>query len=526
MADRNPDSHGHSCAHISESGVACSFQALENQDVCLWHSNDPGPSFADVSQIPSGGEIHEAKVSGVDLSEVEITDTTFISPTFEAVTIRESNLDGTKFIEADFEDVVFDACSFKAGGFRECALSKVALYATEATEAIFSEITAEQLDIRGGEISRAQFDQSTIKEFEFTDTTGNGATLREVYAHHGTIEDSSFVEADFSRAALAELRIEDTDLTEANFNKASLEGCTVHLASLPRTSFRDASLVGFEAVRSDFDDAQLEAVEAPTARFDMCSFRQARLNRSRLSDAELVDSECIECEFNRADCNQVNFERSDLSGADFRGADISEARLERTKLGQLRIDAQTLMEPVYAYGPDSTDLRSDERIFRELADVAATNGLSRQAQEFRYRSKNAQRQAERTQFLKSTTTRKRLTHMHRYFALLVSGLVTGHGERPVRVLYSGMVVIYLFAGLYYLLGGVADSATASVRPGENTDYLLDAIIFSVSSFAGTEGELVATTQTARLLASFESLVGIVFIVLFVVVLTRRTMRFS
>lgn len=525
MTDRNSDSLGHSCTHISESGVECSFRALEDQDTCLWHSNEPDTTFTDVAQVPSGGEIHEAEVSGVDLSEIEIPNTTFISPTFEAVTIQESNLDGTEFIKAEFEDVVFDACSFNGGEFRECALSQVALYATEATEAMFFETTAEQLEIRDSDITGAQFDQSTIEKLEFSGITGDGATLSEINAHHGTITNSSFVEANFSRADMVDLRIEDTDLTEANLNKASIDGCMIHLASLPSTSFRGASLADFEAIQSDFDGAQLEAVEAPDARFEMCSFRQAQLNSSRLSDAELVESECIECEFHRADCNQVNFEGSDLNGADFRGADISEAKFGQTKLGQLRIDSQTLLKPVHIYGSDATDHSRDERVFRGLAEAAATNGLSRQAQEFRYRAKFAQQQVELTLSLEATTPRKRLTHAYRYFTLLVSRVITGYGERPVRVLHSSLVVIYLFAGVYYLLGGIADSTT-SVSVRGTTGDLLNAMIFSFSSFAGTESGLVATTQTARLLASFESLVGLVFIVLFVVVLTRRTMGLS
>ncbi|MEZ3168483.1 hypothetical protein ABNG02_14250 [Halorubrum ejinorense] len=118
--------------------------------------------------------------------------------------------------------------------------------------------------------------------------------------------------------------------------------------------------------------------------------------------------------------------------------------------------------------------------------------------------------------------------MYRYFALFLSGSITGYGERPIRVLYSGFVVIYLFAGVYYLLGGIADSAATvtSVGAGGTTGEPLDALIFSLSTFAGTESGLVATTQTARLLASLESLVGIVFIILFIVVLTRQTMGLS
>ncbi|MGE4284995.1 MAG: potassium channel family protein [Phycisphaerae bacterium] len=105
---------------------------------------------------------------------------------------------------------------------------------------------------------------------------------------------------------------------------------------------------------------------------------------------------------------------------------------------------------------------------------------------------------------------------------IFGNLLFGYGERPVRVLYSSLAVILLFALMYYERGALK-------CPGydENGLTLFDSIYFSTITFTTLGfGDVFPspTDSIARALAMVEAFCGTSFISLFVVSLSKHFSR--
>lgn len=101
-------------------------------------------------------------------------------------------------------------------------------------------------------------------------------------------------------------------------------------------------------------------------------------------------------------------------------------------------------------------------------------------------------------------------------------LLFGYGERPVRVLYCSVVVILLFALLYYLRGTLECPGYTG-----NGKTFFDSIYFSAITFTTLGyGDIFPspTDSVARALAMFEAFCGMSFISLFVVSLSKHFSR--
>lgn len=104
------------------------------------------------------------------------------------------------------------------------------------------------------------------------------------------------------------------------------------------------------------------------------------------------------------------------------------------------------------------------------------------------------------------------------FALTLSYLVWGHGERPVRTLYSGIFIIFVSAllymqGLLFFKGGVI------TRP-----HFWQAFYFSVITFTTVGFGDITPVGVAKVAVTIEALCGIFIIPLFVIGLARKYLR--
>ena len=105
-----------------------------------------------------------------------------------------------------------------------------------------------------------------------------------------------------------------------------------------------------------------------------------------------------------------------------------------------------------------------------------------------------------------------------WFSLTLSYLVWGHGERPVRALYSGIFVILICAlcymqGLLFFKGGVIARAN-----------FWEAFYFSVITFTTVGFGDITPVGSAKIVVSIEALCGIFIIPLFVIGLSRKYLR--
>jgi len=121
-------------------------------------------------------------------------------------------------------------------------------------------------------------------------------------------------------------------------------------------------------------------------------------------------------------------------------------------------------------------------------------------------------ESEEKKGIKETTRRIFL-----WFSLTFSYLIWGHGERPGRTFYSGIVLIFLSAFFYtagYLMRGVS-----VFKPN-----LFEAFYFSAITFTTVGYGDITPIGLSRLIAIIESFCGLFIVPIFIIGLSRKYLR--
>lgn len=109
-----------------------------------------------------------------------------------------------------------------------------------------------------------------------------------------------------------------------------------------------------------------------------------------------------------------------------------------------------------------------------------------------------------------------------YVGSQLMGMVSGHGERPWRVIGTSLLMIVGCALLYPLFGLTGTGGVLGYGSGAILDVLGRALYFSTTTFATLGlGDLYPATLGGQLLAGLESLLGALLMALLVFVLGKR-----
>jgi len=278
----------------------------------------------------------------------------------------------------------------------------------------------------------------------------------------------------------------------------------------------------------------------PDAHLEGANLSDVHLERANLSEAHLEGADLTRVYLEGADLTRVNLEGADLYRAHLEEVDLYQAHLEgtdlrraglnsKTNLTRAVLDVYTSLRDIHWSGVGSVDLtqitwtpvlrlgdesvlkRDDKaddyeaavRAYRQLAAQLRAQGMSEVADRFSYRAQVVQRRV----------LRKR-RRWGRWFGTWLLDLISGHGYKPMRSVFTYALVVLGFASVYYLLGNSVHPALAP----------LDALIFSVTSFHGrgfTPGELVTLHNPLTVLAAGEAIVGLLIEITFIATFTQR-----
>jgi hypothetical protein len=109
-------------------------------------------------------------------------------------------------------------------------------------------------------------------------------------------------------------------------------------------------------------------------------------------------------------------------------------------------------------------------------------------------------------------------HILLWIALTFSWLIWGHGERPSRTLYAGILIVILSAYLH-TFGYLSRTGTAFVP------NFFQAFYFSIVTFTTVGyGDITPALSFNKIIAVFDALCGMFVMSLFVVGLSRKYMR--
>lgn len=298
------------------------------------------------------------------------------------------------------------------------------------------------------------------------------------------------------------------DLSSLNLRGIILKGAMfpVHFAG-EKTSgarFNGSTLLGAHLEKADLQHAHLEAAELTESHLE-----EANLASSHLEEAELIGT---------------HLEGADLSIAHLQGADFIGAYLGRAFLWGARFSSDTDLENVdwgnYILGEED-EKRWEEREeyltiwavdnpYRRLKLWYAEHGIYNVVGEF---------------FFREMTIRRKLLKwwpdpLPRLWSKFLS-ILCGYGEKPWRVVVSGVLVLFGSALLYFFLRGVAPY-TLTVEAFSSSLYY-SAVSFTALGY-GPWFNAGSVRSWVQGVGAAEAIVGVFMIALFLITFVRKMTR--
>lgn len=342
------------------------------------------------------------------------------------------------------------------------------------------------------------------------------------------LSDARLAGADMMSADLTDARLVRADLSQALLNFASIRGACFDDAKL-----RQAQLEGTDARGASFFRASLQAAEFQFADLSGANFDEALLDGAAFAWAELAGARMMAAQVKKANFYGAHFRDNFLLETDFEGADFTLARLEQVDLYR----AASLLGARWTDSfLDRTRLRRHQigpRIGDELeAHHKQTQDDYHRASEAYLLLKNNFLTLGRYDdaawtYIKEQQMQKMAYHWqwraHGWRIWRVSGsfwrwlrnwayeLLTGYGERPINPVLGGAVALVAFTLGYFFTGAI--------------NNLFDAVVYSLATFATFNlVDLQPHGRGVDIASSFEALLGIAVLALFIFTLGNRMSR--
>lgn len=490
------------------------------------------------------------------------------------------DLRGIPFRQADLENVALPLALLEGADFFKANLRNADLSFVSARRAVFHDAHLDGANLTAARLEGADLSLAHLAGADLTRAHLEGADLgwtdlkeaKLISAHldEAILEKTSAEKADFSESSLINVNLPMAQCREANFSGARLPGARFVAAHLEGASFAGADLQGADLSltyleAADFSSADLKRAELARAQLDRADFSaailiEANLSVVRLTGALLKNADLREANFQSAvlekadlaDANLTGANLADaslleanLEGSDLRGADLIGCRLrsrgssasvnDYTCFGYLKDSETGASKHDMKTGPLFQSLSKLDRHEREEFDPALAQHLCNQVR-LLYRDNGFSRQAamyfeEENYWL--TRICLRGGQWWRYLTRrLFLELFVGYGERPGRLVVTGLVLIFLWA-LLFLFNGVWAG-------GRMIDYdmtswvnslqafipdLWICILFSLQCFTTISlGTVLPAGGLSHALASLEGLVGLFIIALGIVTFVRKAVR--
>jgi len=306
-------------------------------------------------------------------------------------------------------------------------------------------------------------------------TALEGAQLNIVHLERAYLIDTHLAGAYLVNAHLAGAHLSYAHLEGAHLSFAYLEG-----AYLDRAHLEGAKLYVVHLEGAHLDRAHLEGADLRSSFFD---------SATKLDDVFLSNDQYGSISLTDIHWDDVNVAVVDWSSLSVLG-DEYKAREQNNYDGKLKDKPRQF-----------NDYRVAVRAYRQLSVVLRNQGLNEDAARFAYRAQMLQR----TVFRLQEGARSKVQYL---FSLFLD-LLAGYGYKPWRSFLAYLLVIGIFAALYFYLG-------AHLAWNE-------AIVISMTAFHGRGffPNQFHPGDPQALVAAIEALVGLLIEVTFIATLTQR-----
>ena len=338
------------------------------------------------------------------------------------------------------------------------------------------------LDLRGADLSYAQ-----LQNLPLARTIGDVTW----YIWDNLTEKQHRMAAlQLQHADLKGAYLEGSRLEYANLEGADLRGCHLEEVNLGSANLQGAYCEGVHLEGADlwyvrFDGAFLWRAHLQGARLFEAHLASAHLNDLLLANEDGVGPRLVDTHWDDANLAVVNWSQMRILG--------DEERARQKQQDGIIKDQATRIK----------DFEEAVRANRQLAVFLQAQGLNEDAAHFVYRSQVLQRK------LFALQGRKKLGS---YLFSLLLAVLTGYGHRMWRMLLAYVLLLSLFAALYYTFGL---NYPPHISP-------VEAIILSITAFHGRVFSSPFHLESPQgIVTAVEAITGLLFESIFIAMLTQR-----
>ncbi|MDY6778292.1 MAG: ion channel [Candidatus Nanohaloarchaea archaeon] len=520
-----PDDCDHDVPEDDIEEWNCGHECFEDRERCIFHLSPDEREEAGIEpshlknlilqRIDSRGEKPKQFI-GATFRDLDLEHVVLQAPDNHPIDLRHVHIEGSMDISHSDIRQPFVLEGARIDGFFKAIKAEFESYASFRDTVFQSHLNCSDVVFKG--------------PVHFRNTVFDGAGTNPSY--------EAFV-ASFSGSRFEEKSVFDYAefRGRVDFRDSVIENATFHYATL------DVVFLGGSVV-------QKIAVTASRAFNDFAylSFVGSRINGGVLNQPYIVEDgevqypdEAIYYNFSKAHVGPVKL-KPDEEGNLFRYFYIHETEFESFDF----TNYETFLEPdwrLHEYmGPllreghirgsfefdRSLDPSQLEITYLKARKGAEATGAAKARSEFFNRQMWARRQ-KHIQVLQDNSERvlSRLLAGINYVSNFTLGLISGHGEKPQRVVATSVAVILICALLFPLVGGIQVSGTEQVvRYGAEGSSLIEtlgrSLYFSTTTFTTLGvGDLYPAGIYTQILSGLESLAGALLMALLVFVLGRR-----
>ncbi|HEY0757088.1 MAG TPA: pentapeptide repeat-containing protein [Ktedonobacteraceae bacterium] len=338
------------------------------------------------------------------------------------------------------------------------------------------------LDLRGADLSYAQLQNLPLARMVGDVTWRIWDNL--------TAKQHRMAALQLQHADLKGAFLEGARLEYANLEEADLRGCHLEDANLGEVNLRgsycaDVHLEGANLWYAHLDGAFLWHAYLQGANLFEAHLSTAHLNDLVLADEKRVGPQLMDTHWEDANLSVVDWSQMNILGEE-------NIALQKTRNGQPKDRATRIREFAEAV-----------RANRQLAVLLQAQGLNEDASHFIYRSQVLQRK---------WLALQGVPRLGAYLFSLLLALLTGYGHRMGRIIAAYLLLICLFAGLYYGFGLSYDPHITGI----------EAFILSITAFHGRVFSSPFHLQSPQgVVTAIEAIMGLLFEGIFIAMLTQR-----
>ena len=481
----------------------CPLEALPGEEYCYWHKEEEGKEPDDAKLR----ELKENEIWGVFLRKAKLSEKELQNAFLSFANLQGADLSFAELQGANLSDANLQEADLWGANLQGAFLSGANLQETFLSDANLQEAFLSGANLREADLSFANLQGADLRVAELQGARLWDANLQGAFLPHANLQGADFSDANlegvnlFGVMADSETRLDGANLTYANLYLSYLdETKTLRNAFVSEKEINE--IVADFLKRRNKDLAVLDVWKIKWGNPEVV----AKLLEERVVRYVSVGVGIVFFDRKRRRVVRIP------GNAKSKIVEISELNdlIEREGLGEEYLYEGSREELKELYG-------ASYEVYNNLYYFYIQNGRLEEALDMHYRRCEVRRKLLREQgwinCLRSWI-----------FDFFILKLLTGYGVGYFRPLIASLIIIPIFAFLFWLTNGIVKNVNGKMVAPDSCDYVYHSVItFTSLGYSNIQPNL-AVGHFPQVLAAAESILGALMMALLIFTITYRVSR--